>query len=424
MVIAMVELAFIHTYFMYTNKESNMLASRHFIVVPSTRCMVVLFAGLLLSAHTAFAQEQAALYMGPFEVTPSIAVDVEKDDNLFEATSGNEVSSTLTLVRPSISAFADDGVKSYTIEYSLENGTYSDTSNNDYTNHDLSANLEWRVDIRNLIEFNASLQRSHEGRSEDSVTDFNAADLNEFTDEGLTVNYTFGGEGSRGRINIGFETNSLRYKTNREDTAVLESETDIKTLEFSAGFSPGSRINFQVIDTGNSFPNNPLSDREDISYLIGAQWEINDLVTGDVRVGRSDNDLLNVAGGDTSTSTWDAEIEWQQNENSVFTLSAGKSVENTDNNVGVFIDASDIGFDWAYQWTDLLALQVSLQQQEDEFVGAGRTDDTHSVNLGVSYTLRRWLTLTAEVGYQERDSTDDLNDFEKNTVMLSISASL
>lgn len=169
---------------------------------------------------------------GLFEVTSTVVVNVEKDDDLFESTSGNEVSSTLTLVRPRISAFADDGVKIYIMEYTLENGTYFDTG------HDLSADIAWRVDIRNLIEFNASLlQRSHEARTEDSVTDFAAADLSEFTDEGLTVNYTFGSEGARGRINVGFETNSLRYKRNREDTVVLESDTDTNTLGFSIGFS-------------------------------------------------------------------------------------------------------------------------------------------------------------------------------------------
>lgn len=65
MAVAMVELAFIQTYIMCVNTENNMSANRHFIVIPSIRWMVRLLASVLFSSHVAFAQEQAALYMGP-----------------------------------------------------------------------------------------------------------------------------------------------------------------------------------------------------------------------------------------------------------------------------------------------------------------------------------------------------------------------
>jgi hypothetical protein len=384
--------------------------------------LVALLATYSVVIHS-YAQEKAAIYMGPFDVTPSIDIDVQNDDNLFESTAGNEVSSTLTLVRPSISAVADDGVIAYTLEYSGENGTYSDTNNNDYTDHELSADVNWQLDIRHLVELGITVEKGHEGRTEDSVTDFAAVNLNEFTDKGFTANYIFGSEGSRGRISIGFEKNSLRYDTNLLQTAVLESDTETKNIEFSVGFSPSTRLTFQVEDTENTFRNNTIGDRIDRSYLVGAAWEFTGITKGDVRFGRSNSDLLNV-GGDTSTSTWNASVEWLPREYSTFTLSANKSIQNTDNNVGVFVDATDINLDWNYQWNDWLTMAWSLQQQKNDFVGANRNDDTQTLRVEFIYAMRRWLSVSVGVDQQERRSSDNENDFDKNTVTFSIRASL
>lgn len=381
-----------------------------------------LVSGILASG--ANAQEKAAVYVGPFDVTPSVDVDVQNDDNLFESTSGSEVSSTLTLINPSIIAVADDGVTSYTLEYSVEDGTYSDTDNNDYTDHELSANMNWQLDIRHLVELGATIEKSHEGRTADSVTNLNARDLNEFTDRELVANYTFGSEGSRGRINIGLETSSLRYNTNLAQTAVLESDTDTKSIGLSLGVTPNARLTFQVVDVENTFRNNTQVDRNDRSYLVGAEWEFTGLTKGDVRFGRSNNDLLNVGGGDTSTSTWDASIEWLPSEYSVLMLSANKSAQNTDNNVGSFVDATELTLDWNYQWNDQTVMVVSLQQQNNDFVGTNRNDEANIMRIELIYAMRRWLSFSAALGRQEQTSTFGLNNFDKNTATFSIRASL
>jgi hypothetical protein len=383
----------------------------------------VLFTLWSVTAYV-YAQEKAAMYIGPFDVTPSIDVDVQNDDNLFEATSGNEVSSTLTLIKPSISAVADDGVIAYTIEYNGENGTYSDTDNNDYTDHEFSANVDWQIDIRHLLELSTTIQKAHEGRTQDSVTDFNATDLNEFTDKGLAANYTFGSEGARGRIQIGLEKSSLRYDTNLLQTAILESDTDVKTIDFSVGFTPSTRLTFQVSETENTFRNNAVGDRVDLSYLVGAAWEFTGITKGDVRFGRTNNDLLNIDGGDTSTSTWNASIEWLPKEYSTFTLTANKSIQNTDNGVGDFVDMTDITIDWNYQWNDWMTMVWSLQQQESDFAGTDRNDESQTFTVEFIYAMRRWLNLSIALGQQDLRSSFDENNFDKNTATFSIRASL
>jgi hypothetical protein len=372
----------------------------------------------------AIAQEKAAVYVGPFDVTPSIDLSLVDDDNIFEATNGNEISSRLTLLRPSFSAVADDDVTAYTVEYQLEKAVYSNTNNNDYINHDLSASMDWQINVRHLLELNASVVRNNETRSFDSVTSTDAADLNKSTDRGLAANYTFGSEGARGRIAIGFETNSLRYLTNLDDTGILESDTNSKNIEMSLGFSPSTRLTFQVIDTENTFRNDSAANRDGLSYLMGAQWDFTGVTKGSVSFGQTENDLVNVPAGETTTDTWAASIEWLPREYSVFTLTANRGVQNTDNDVGSFVDTSEISVDWMYQWNDQLSMQLSFQQEGNDFIDGNRNDDTDTVNLAFIYALRRWVSLSFGLVNEQRSSDNILNVYEKNTATLSINANL
>jgi hypothetical protein len=371
-------------------------------------------------------QEKAAVYVGPFDVTPSLDLSFTDDDNIFEATSGNEVSSTLTLLRPSFSAVAGDDVTAYTVDYQLEKAVYSNTdNNNDYINHDLSASMDWQVNVRHLLELNASIERNNEERSFDSVNNgIGAADLNKSTDSGLAANYTFGSAGARGRVVIGLETNRLRYSTNLAETSVLESDTDSKSIDLSLGFTPSTRLTFQVIDTENTFRNNVDANRNGLSYLVGAQWDFTGVTKGNVRFGQTENDLVNLPVGETTTATWAASVEWQPQEYSVLTFAANRGVENTDNDVGSFIDTSEISVDWVYQWSNQLNMQLSFQQQENEFVDGNRNDETDTVNLVFIYALRRWLSLSMGVVNEQRNSDNILNEYEKNTATLSINANL
>lgn len=401
-------------------KRRAMVTKLHYILTLFVSCLML----IAFMARPAIAQEKAPVYIGPFDVTPSIDIDVGKDDNLFESVSGEEVSSTLTQVRPSFSAVADDGIRTYTIEYELEDATYSDTNNNDYTDQELSASLAWRIDVRHLLELSTSIDKGHDERNNDSVTDVNVDDLNEFTDKNFSANYTFGSEGARGRFVIGFESRSLRYSTNLAETSVLESDTETINVNLSLGVTPSTRLTFQVIDADNTFNNNPEDDRNSLSYLVGAQWELTDTTKGNVSFGQTENDLVNVPGGVTSTATWAASLEWQQQEYSMFTLSANRSAQNTDNNEGSFIDATQIMVDWNYLWNDQLSMRLSLGHQNDDFIDADRNDDTNTVNLEFVYAIRRWLNISLGVGNEQRESTDPQNEYDKNTATLSLKANL
>ena len=389
-------------------------------------CSAFLLTSII--SYNVAAQEAAAIYVGPFDVTPTLSMNVENDDNVFSQSAGNETSASLTRFMPNIAAVADDGVVRYSLVYQLENGRYSGVDNNDYTDHQLDAKMDWRVSIRHLIEFGVTESRGHDERSTESVSvdnvaDISATDLDKTKNRELSANYTFGSDGARGRLVIGFKTNSLRYTTNRQLTNVLESDTDTINASFSVGIGASSRATVEVVDTDNSFRTNAANDRQDRRYLVGFEWGASDIVKANVSVGRSKSDLIN-APGDTSSSVGEASIIWSPVEYSVFTLSADKAAQNTENNIGSFVERSNVSLGWRHQFNDKLTAGVSLDKQTDDFANINRRDTSKNVQLQLNYAFRRWLSMGMGITRTERTSTDSSLDYDNNKVIVSVNASL
>jgi polysaccharide biosynthesis protein VpsM len=391
-------------------------------------CFVFLLTAVI--SYNVAAQEAAAIYVGPFDVTPTLNMNVENDDNVFSQSGGDETSASLTRFMPSIAAVADDGVVRYSLAYQLENGRYSGVDNNDYTDHQLDAKMDWRLSIRHLIEFGATESRGHDERSTESVSvdvdnvaDITAADLDKTKNRELSANYTFGSDGARGRLVIGFKTSSLRYTTNRQLTNVLESDTDTINASFSVGIGASSRATVEVVDTSNRFRTNTVNDRQDRRYLVGFEWGASDIVKASVSVGRSKSDLIN-ATGDTSSSVGEASIIWSPVEYSVFTLSADKAAQNTENNIGSFVERSNVSLGWRHQFNDKLTAEISLDKQTDDFASVNRRDTSKNVQLQLNYAFRRWLSMGMGITRTERTSTDSSLDYDNNKVTVSVNASL
>jgi hypothetical protein len=203
----------------------------------------------------------------------------------------------------------------------------------------------------------------------------------------------------------------------------LESDTDTINLGISLAVGSNSRVNFQIVESENTFRDSSSKNRKDRSYLVGAEWDLTDITKGSVSLGRVNNDLIN-AGGDTSSSTGQVAIEWSPQDRSTFTLAADKSAMNSENDIGGFIDASTLSLEWLYQWSDPLTIQFLAQQQKDNYIGASRNDTTKNFQLTFSYAMRRWLSFGLSVGADKRESTDADKTYNKDTVELTLNASL
>jgi len=78
----------------------------------------------------------ADIKIGPVSAYPSMRIITRHDDNIYESAS-NEKSSPIVIVNPAVTLLMEDNVKTLTLDYDSEVGTYTDSSRDNYTDHKL-----------------------------------------------------------------------------------------------------------------------------------------------------------------------------------------------------------------------------------------------------------------------------------------------
>jgi len=382
-----------------------------------------LFVGLLFVGNTVSAQDSASIPAGPFDITPTLRVSYEDNDNFFGSTT-NEQDTTTTIVMPALSVVADRGVTQYEFTYQIEDGRHSGLNDNfDYTDQQFGAEVDWQMNIRNRIALGWSLSEGHNDPSID-----NTQQQNEFDDTDLSFRYIFGADGARGRIALGVTKSDLEYTNNPVITADLENEQLTTDLSLSVRVGGGSQLEFQLINDDVSFDTDVASlrsDRESLSYLLGFSWDISGQTQGSVFWGQFDTDLD--SGGSSTDSTWSASVVWSPRDYTSFTLEASRATENDENGIGSFSQASNIDVSWRYDWNNRISSTLSWLRAEDDFRDAGsRVDDTDTIALALSYAIKRWLYLDFSFETTERASTvnSNINDFERDVSRLTLNMSL
>ena len=69
-----------------------------------------------------------------------------------------------------------------------------------------------------------------------------------------------------------------------------------------------------------------------------------------------------------------------------------------------------------------LLLNANVGYTRDDFQGTSRTDNTYDPGVGVSYLINRNLSVNATYRFTTRDSDDTDREFDRNLVLVGITA--
>ncbi|MDO6454723.1 outer membrane beta-barrel protein, partial [Neptunomonas phycophila] len=91
-----------------------------------------------------------------------------------------------------------------------------------------------------------------------------------------------------------------------------------------------------------------------------------------------------------------------------------------------YIDTTSWTLGWSHEWTDVVASRVSYNSLNEDYVGdpSGTDDDTDTFTVGLSYDMRRWLTLGVDVSHVSFDSNQPDADYDSNTIVFKVQGSL
>ena len=71
-----------------------------------------------------------------------------------------------------------------------------------------------------------------------------------------------------------------------------------------------------------------------------------------------------------------------------------------------------------------LTLNAGTDYNFSNFEGSPREDRDFGLNLGLQYNLVRYVSVRADYGYRERDSTENDSDYDRNTFYVGLQFSL
>ena len=301
---------------------------------------------------------------------PSLGLSFGRDDNLFLANTG-ERSSTIYTLSPGLKLqVRKNPAAIFTFDATSKSARYAQSRADDYTNYRLAGTGEFVISSRMGLRLGAEYNRGNDPRGSTDRGVGGVPDL--FRNTGVGGLFAFGGNQARGRFEFEASSFDKRYINNRSTTTVSDRNTDSFTGRFFARFT--EKTSFVVEARADKLDyklSTSLLDSNERYYLAGIAWEATAATSGVIKVGQIRKNFVSTTFRDSSSSAWDATVQWAPVSYSKFGFSTSKSFgEST--GVGDFLLTKKYGANWSHDWNSRVSTVASFSRSNDEFVNGGR----------------------------------------------------
>ncbi len=383
--------------------------------------MVSSFSGAVLAV------DPAAIPVGGLSLTPTLDVTEKYQDNFFNATT-NEVDTFITTVRPSFDLQGQKGNITAGVTYSLESGSHHSTHADDYVDHAFSAYADLDLSTRQNLSLLAEYLKLHDARSDSgsgsSLTTAQADKPSRYSVSGLSATFTHGTPESKGQIVVKGGLRDKEYDNFRAITAAKDRETKSLSGTFYYRISPKTRL---LAETRFQDVNYDLAavtlDSTETKYLVGAEWDATAKTTGSVRLGVTQKDFDNAARNDFTGGSWEVGLTWSPRTYSVFDLTTSRTAEES-SGAADYIDTVNTTLGWTHDWSERFSTRVSQSYTNEDYVGVTTEEDTSITSFGITYEMRRWLTLGVDLSHKGFDSNQANADYDSNEILFTVQSSL
>jgi polysaccharide biosynthesis protein VpsM len=365
----------------------------------------------------------AGLRLGPGTLYPALGLNLRHDDNIF-LSDANKKSSFISVLTPIVRYEMRSRNATYDLIYKGDYANYWDSSADNYDDHQAIARANWAISGRANARLSAEYFRSHDPRGSTDRTTSNEPDV--FDAKSLSGLFGYGTPGARGRIEVEGGVLEKRYKNNRAATIFADRDVAYGAATFYWRVMPKTSLLFQVRDTELDYKVDTTAlDSSELRFLVGATWEATAKTTGTFRIGQVRKDFDSSTRQDFTGIGWEGTVSWSPLTYSTITFSTAREPTES-SGTGDFILAQIYYLTWSHAWTERIISAVSAGYRTDDFRGAAatRSDDTSTAGLRLTYRMRRWLSLSGEYTYTDRQSNAPLVDYSRNVFMLSLGATL
>ena len=381
------------------------------------------------------AQDAGRIQAGSFDIIPTFDSSLSYIDNITRTTDDDEnINSWKATFSPRIVLGTQVNSNPINLGYRIERGEYLTSTDDDYTDHFLSANGEFELNSRHAIDVSALYEDGHEergtGLSIGSGEDITSPDT--YKSSLIEADYIYGSLTSAGLLTFSASRNTLDYDKEEEAYLIRDRFTNKLGAEFSYSISPSTNI---VVDVAKSFVRydyQPVDDtirNSDVTrILLGATWESTAATTGFAKVGYQEKDFETTERDNFYGTDWEVGVDWQPIEYTTVRLSTSADTRET-NGEGDLIRSRDYAVSWNHDWYDYLSTNVGVITIDNTYILnddtiTEREDDFTIYTMSASYQARRWLSVSFFYEYSELSSNRDTLGYDRNNIGVSFEVTL
>lgn len=360
------------------------------------------------------------------EVTSSVGVEEAYDDNIYRL-GQREIDAWITRVRPSVTLDAGQGTATYQLQMDAESGIYSQSKqgDDDYTDFRVKGSTDLVFDERNGVKFALGQEHGHDDRGTsrmDVANKFfltNIEEPDEWRTNSARGEYNYGADEARGRMTLKMGHSTTDYINNGPETDSFDRENSDMALVGFLKVLPKTSLLLETrlkdIDYDKDVPND--RDSDDIFYFAGAEWDATAKTNGSVRLGYQEKDTHDPAYDDFEATSWELNMRWVPKEYSSLEIFTSRGYEDSRDTLS-FIDHKIYSLRWNHKWSSRLASAVFAKRDTEKYVdGIPRDDDTDTWGFSTTYEPVKHVQLHGEYNYEDRNSTIDSFDYERNVVL-------
>lgn len=358
----------------------------------------------------------------------SVGLHFDRNDNLFDSNS-DQSESWIGRVSPELSLRSASGPRQLGIVYSGDYGTYFDSPDDDYDDHAVSGEGTFGVGGRGSMDLGAGFTRGHNARGTGLSQGLppgsplfpGGPDI--FEEVNWSAQYTLGREDSRGRLELAVGQNDLEYTNNRDRTQFFDRNDSFASAGLSIGIQDRTSFVLDASYRETEYSVDRLEgslDGDNLSFLVGVAWQASAVTEGSIRVGTQRRGFDDPGRGSGEwTASWDVAVRWSPRRYTDINLSASRANQETIAG-GDFIDTTNYGISWTYEWLSDLESELSWNRRESDFVGIDRDQDENLFSLEMRFAQSDRLIWDASAEYRDRSTDGEIERLEFEGMLYSV----
>ncbi len=353
----------------------------------------------------------------------NLGAELQHEDNVYRTLDRFAESDTIFVIKPELSWLALRGKHRFDLRYLGDYAFYFDVTDLNYDDHDLRARAHLEHSYRLASELTLGYIKDHDvpGANDSASLPFGEAD--KWWDGYGRLQLSYGRSDSKGQLVGRLAYHQRRYTNNAQE--YRDYDLTRATGTFYYRVAPKTRMLFEVDLQDYDYLNEDRFGLNQTKFeyrlLTGVTWEATAKTSGLFKIGYRDTAYDDHRLADLNGLALELDAVWKPNSYTRVALIASQDTQNSAQQGSGGYVRRYLRADLDHAVTARTLLFAKVLYGNDTFEGPfDRDDDRWYAHLGITHSLRRWLDITTEYRYEERDSNIDIYDYDTNIFLVGV----